>query len=73
MPHPIEKAKGEFTLCLNKELYNDTILDKALSEDKAWVKKAAVKGRYARVRLKTDDLKEVLEWSNYLLYLNRAA
>lgn len=72
MLHPVEKAKNKFILKLNKQLYKDAVLDKVASEDKPWVKKLKSQGKYVYIELKTEDLKEALEWSNYLLYLNRA-
>lgn len=69
----IRKENDKFILKLNKTLYKKNILDKAVIEDRSWVRILDSKEKYTSLELKTQKLKEVLEWANYLLYLNRAS
>jgi len=70
---PVKKLKDKFILSLNKNLYKIECIDKAADQDKNWVRVLAPKGSYISVELETNDFKEVLEWANYLLYLNKTA
>jgi len=70
---PVKKLKDKFILNLNKNLYKKECVDKAAAQDKNWVRVLAPKGSYINVVLETNDVKEVLEWANYLLYLNKTA
>ena len=72
MPLPLKQEKNSFILKLNKELYRNDIVQKALSEDKDWIKVTSSSGDYFRLRLKTSKIKDVLNWMNYLIYLHKA-
>jgi hypothetical protein len=70
----IKKVKDNFILNLNKDLYKEEIVDKALAEDKDWVRKLPSKEKtYIYLELNTQDIKEVLTWANYLLYLSKTS
>lgn len=69
---PLKKIKNKFILHLNKNVYKDEIVKRAVSEDKDWIKEmpSTDKG-YARLELRTSDAKDVLNWFNYLIYLHK--
>ena len=69
----VKKVKDKFILTLNKNLYKKEIIDKAVTEDKDWIKKLSSEEKYTCLELKTKDIREVLEWANYLLYLNKTS
>ena len=72
MPLPLTKDKNSFFLRLNKGLYRNDVVKKALSEDKDWVSEASADDNYFCLELKTTDIDDVLNWMNYLIYLNKA-
>lgn len=69
---PLKKEKSSFLLRLNKELYRKDVIQKALSDDKDWVKETSAPGDYFYIRLKTPKIKDVFDWMNYLIYLHKA-
>lgn len=71
VPLPLEKGKNSFILRLNKDMYRDDIVQKAISEDKDWIKEVSKSGNYRCLSLKTSDLEDALSWINYLIYLHK--
>lgn len=69
----ISRKKNRFILKINRGVYKNDAIAKAINEDKDWVTQQSSKRRYVCLELKTNDIKKVLEWSNYLLYLNKTA
>lgn len=67
----ISRAKNSFILKINKSLYKSDVIAKAMEENKAWITKFPSQDQYACFELKTKDIEKVLEWSNYLIYLNK--
>lgn len=73
IPLPLKKIKNKFILSLNRDLYRDEIVQKAMSEDRDWVNEAPhSNSRYVRLKLKTSNLEDVLDWVSYLTYLHKA-
>jgi hypothetical protein len=68
----LKDEHDRFVLKLNKELYRDDIVQKALSEDKDWIKEMPAAGNYFCLQLKTSDIDDVFNWMNYLIYLHKA-
>lgn len=69
-----KKGKNSFVLKLHKDLYKQEPLDRLLKEDKGWVKELKTKDKSHRhCELKNAQLKDVLEWANYLFYLNKTS
>lgn len=69
---PLKKVKNRFILDLNKNVYKDEVVRKAVFEDKDWVKEVKSSNKsYVRLELKTSETKDVLSWFNYLIYLHR--
>lgn len=66
-----KKEKNRFLLRLHKDIYSKSILTKVLKEDRSWVCKKTERGSYIFVEFKTDDMTDVLDWANYLLYLRK--
>lgn len=73
MPELIKRQKNSFLLLLNRGLYRETIIEKAITKDKGWVKKNPAQRTYFVVELKTGEKEDVLDWSNYLFYLHKAS
>ena len=73
LPQPIKKQENRFIVGLNKKMYRKDIVDKAVSDDKDWVRQLPIKGPYLRVELETKEEQEVLKWMNDLLYLHRVS
>jgi len=71
MPFPLTKKKDSFTLKLSKELYKHDTVQKALSEDKDWVEETESSDEYYCLQLKTAEVEDVLNWMNYLIYLQK--
>lgn len=67
----INKARNSFILKINKNLYKNDAIAKAVNEDRDWVVSLPSTRQYTCIEFKTNDIKKVLEWSNYLLYLNK--
>lgn len=67
----ISRGKNRFILKINRGVYKNDAIAKAINEDKDWVTQQSSNRRYVCLELKTNDIKKVLEWSNYLLYLNK--
>ena len=73
IPLPLKRSKDNFILNLNKDLYRDEIVQKAMSEDRDWINEAPhSNGRYVCLKLKTSNLEDVLDWVSYLTYLHKA-
>lgn len=69
---PLKKVRNKFILHLNKNLYRDEVIKRAVSEDKDWIKVTPSANRgYVCLELKTLDTKDVLNWFNYLIYLHK--
>ncbi|QAT16992.1 hypothetical protein BU251_04215 [Candidatus Velamenicoccus archaeovorus] len=69
-----KKGKNSFVLKFHKDLYKQEPLDRLLKEDKGWVKELKTKDKsYRHCELKNAQLKDVLEWANYLFYLNKTS
>lgn len=68
----IKKAKDKFVLSLNKNLYKKDIVDRAVFEDKNWIRALSPTESHFCLELNTSNIKEVLDWANYLLYLDKA-
>lgn len=68
-----KKGKNSFVLRLHKNLYKKEALERLLKEDKKSVRisSSPKEKDFYFVELKTGRLKDVLEWSNYLFYLNK--
>lgn len=71
LPTQLAKENNSFTLKLNKNLYRGEVVAKALDEDKDWVEQGPESRDYIRVKLNTTDIEDVLNWVNYLIYLNK--
>jgi len=69
----VKREDSRFILRLNKKLYKQDIIDKLVVEDKDWVRKIPSEEKYFRIELETKEIKDVLSWANYLLYLSRSA
>ena len=70
----LEKSqKNKFTLHLHKSLYNERILDRLIKEDKTWIRLLKSGKDHHLLEFKTSCLNDVLEWANYLFYLNKTA
>lgn len=72
MPIPLKNEKDSFVLKLNKELYREDVVRKALSEDSDWIKEDLKSDDYFCLQLKTSEIDDVLNWMNYLIYLHKA-
>jgi len=70
-PEQLVKENDSFVLKLNKEIYTQEVLQKALEEDKDWVEEIPSADNYYSVRLKTDDEEDVWNWASYLIYINK--
>ncbi|MEW5895210.1 MAG: hypothetical protein AB1650_05590 [Candidatus Omnitrophota bacterium] len=68
---PLKKEKNSFILDLNKGLYRKNVVDKALAEDKDWIKEISKSDEYFHLRLKTSKIEDVFDWMNYLIYLHK--
>jgi hypothetical protein len=69
-----KKGKNSYTLKLHKDLYKQEPLERLLKEDKGWVRNLNAKDKaYYHCELKNAQLKDVLEWANYLFYLNKTS
>lgn len=68
---PLKKEKSNFILKLHKALYRKDVIQKALSEDKDWIKQTSVCDDYICLRLTTSKISDVLSWMNYLIYLHK--
>lgn len=71
MPFPLTKQKNNFVLKLSKELYKNDTLKKALAEDKSWVQEKEASDKYYCLQLNTSEIEDVLNWMNYLIYLQK--
>ena len=71
MSLPLKKEKNNFILKLNKDVYRRELIQKAISEDKDWIKETSVSGHYCHLQLKTSKIKDVYNWMNYLIYLHK--
>ncbi len=71
LPGQLVKEKNNFTLKLNKKLYRNDVVQKALTEDKDWIEAVPMSGNYFCLKLLTSDIDDVLNWMNYLIYLNK--
>ena len=57
---------------MNKDLYRDGVIKKAVFEDKDWIKEvSSASDGYVSLRLKTSEAKDVFNWLNYLIYLHK--
>jgi hypothetical protein len=72
---PLEKkGKNSYIIKLHKDLYKQEPLERLLKEDKGWVRSLNAKDKtYRHCELKNAELKDVLEWANYLFYLNKTS
>ncbi len=69
---PLKRVKNKFILHLNRSLYKDEIVKKAVFEDKDWIKAMSSPDKgYVCLELKTSEIKDALNWFNYLIYLNK--
>lgn len=69
---PLLKQENDaFILRLSKGLYRDEIIQKAVQEDREWVKADAGTASHFCLRLETSDEDDVLNWVNYLIYLHK--
>jgi glutaredoxin 2 len=73
MALPLQKRKNSFSLLLSHKLYQPMFIDKSLQDfSKKVAKKARTKNKeYTNIKFNVTDLNSVLEFSNYLLSLNR--
>ena len=71
LPKQLSKEGNNFILRLNKNIYSFDIIQKALIEDKDWVEEIPELEQYFCVKLNTSDLEDVLNWANYLIYINK--
>jgi hypothetical protein len=73
MPLPLQKRKNSFLLTLSNSLYSPQSLEKSLEEFPNLAKKSrsARKKEYMSIKFYTPDLVGVLDFSNYILSLNR--
>lgn len=69
----LRTEKNRFILRLSKSIYKKDILDKALKEDNSWVKTLPGDKLYHCLAFDTTDKNDVLEWVNYLFYLNKTS
>ncbi|MFA5038973.1 MAG: hypothetical protein WC732_04770 [Candidatus Omnitrophota bacterium] len=72
---PLQKSpRNSFILRLHKNLYDQKILERMLKEDKEWIKPLKPSDKnYHLLECKTTSLSDVLEWANYLFYLNKTS
>lgn len=68
---PLKKNDEGFLLRLNKALFREDIIQKAVVEDQDWVGEVSCADNYFCVQLKTRELDEALHWANYLIYLHK--
>jgi hypothetical protein len=69
-----KKGKNSYCVRLNKDIYRQVALDRLLQEDKDWVRRLPTKDKnYYHCELTTPSFQDVLEWLNYLFYLNKTA
>jgi len=69
---PIKKVNDDFVLNLNRSLYGDDIIQKAISEDGDWVEETSNSTEeYITLKFQTTDSEDVLNWVNYLIYLHK--
>lgn len=67
-----KKGKNSYVIKLHRGLYKQGPLERLLKEDKGWVRDLKVKDKtYYHCELTKAHLKDVLEWANYLFYLNK--
>ena len=72
IPLPLKKTKNRFILSLNRDLYRDDIVQKAILEDQDWISETAHPNHsYVCLELKTSNREDVLDWVNYLTYLHK--
>lgn len=68
-----KNQKNNYTLRLHKKLYKERILDQLVKEDKTWVKRLKSGKDHHHLEFKTSCLSDILEWTNYLFYLNKTS
>ena len=73
MRHLIEKTQKGFRLSLNKNIYTEKLLKKALQADDSGIRKMFSDEKYICLEFKTNKIIELLKWSNYLAYLLRSS
>lgn len=66
MKEIIQKNKNNFILQLSYEIYPREVVEKAAAEFPDFV---SFKGD--NIEIETDDVEDVLEWLNYLIYERR--
>lgn len=71
LPAQLTKQDTGFTLKLNKLLYREEVIQKALEEDKDWVEAQSASDIYHQLKFNTSDVEDVYNWMNYLIYLNK--
>lgn len=73
MALPIKKEKNSFRLSLSDNLYSTTSIQKSLQDFHGLAKKSRFKNKgYTGIKFNTPDLNSILEFSNYLLSLQRS-
>jgi len=70
-PFPLKKNNDGFLLKINKMLFKEEVVYKAVLEDQDWVGEVPSADTYLCVQLKTMELDEALNWANYLIYLHK--
>ncbi|MDD5020060.1 MAG: hypothetical protein PHH75_08090 [Candidatus Omnitrophica bacterium] len=69
-----KKGKNSYIIKLHKDLYKQEPLERLLKDDKGWARNLKAKDKiYHHCELKNAELKDVLEWANYLFYLNKTS
>ena len=73
MSLPLQKRNNIFFINIPKSLYSNNSIDQAIKEHSDIARKSEVQksSKYHKIELKSKRLTEVLEWANYLFYLNR--
>lgn len=70
---PLSIKNDKIIIKINKYLYRESSLDKGLEEAEDFIKPVRKTRDYISLEASIKDKKNVLEWLNYLLYLNRTA
>lgn len=72
MALPLQKRKDKFRLNLSNVLYQPNSVEKLLQDFRPLAKKSKSQNKnYTNIEFINSDLKSILEFSNYLLSLNR--
>lgn len=72
MALPLQKRKANFCLNLSSHLYPPDSIEKSLKNYRSFAIRVSHKAKdYTVIKFNTPDLKSILEFSNFLLSLNR--